>query len=233
MKRVAIVQPNYIPWRGYFDIIHAVDTFIFFDDVQYTVRDWRSRNRVRRPDGTSQWVTVPTLGGRDQRICDVRIDHGQPWARKHAETLRACYARAPFFDAYFPPVVEVLGRRLDLLVDLDIELTVLVSGWLGITTEFMRSSTMGADGTKDVRLLDLLGKVGAGHYLSGPAAQEYIRPELFAAAGVGLEYQDYRGYPEYTQGLRGFDPAVTILDLLFAVGPEAPEYIWGGRRERG
>jgi hypothetical protein len=233
VKRVAIIQPSYVPWRGYFDIIHSVDVFIFLDDVQYTVRDWRNRNRVRRPDGTSQWITVPTIGGRDQRLCDVLIDQSQGWARKHAETLRYSYGRTPFFERYHPRFVEVLGRRHERLADLDIELTRQICEWLDINVEFHRSSALGASGSKGDRLIDLVTRVGGGHYLSGPSARDYIRPEQFAAAGIELAYQDYSGYPEYTQISYPFDGAVTILDLLFAVGPDAGEYIWGGRRARG
>src|SRR4051812_8539945 len=105
---VAIIQPNYIPWKGYFDIIHDVDKFIFLDDVQYTVRDWRNRNKIKLADGTTSWLSVPTRGGRNQRICDVAIDNTQDWKRKHQEAIRHSYGKTPFFGKYFPGLCEAL-----------------------------------------------------------------------------------------------------------------------------
>src|SRR5450432_2865240 len=108
MSRVAIIQPSYIPWRGYFDILQAVDVFVFLDDVQYTVRDWRNRNRIKTHQGTSTWFTIPTRGGRDQRISDVEVDDTQDWRRKHLASLRHSYGRCRFFDNYFPRLSEII-----------------------------------------------------------------------------------------------------------------------------
>jgi hypothetical protein len=228
--KVAILQPNYIPWKGVFDMVHAVDVFVFLDDVQYTVRDWRNRNKVKTLDGQTAWLSVPVLGGRNQAITEVVIDQAQPWAHKHTEVVRHSYGKTPFYGEYAPRFAEILGRRHERLADLDIDLMREVCGWLGIPREFRRSSELAPEGTKDDRLIDLVRKVGGDHYLSGPAARAYIRPERFAEAGITLGWQDYTGYPEYPQIAGPFDHAVTVLDLLFAVGPAAPEYIWGHRR---
>jgi hypothetical protein len=228
-KKIAIIQPNYIPWKGYFDVIHAVDAFVFFDDVQYTVRDWRNRNKIKLAAGGTSWLTVPTLGGREQRICDVQIDHSQPWARKHLAAIRHSYSRSKFFREAFEAFETVIQKQHALLVDLDIELTKLVCGWLGITTALHRSSEMPAASelVKDGRLIDLCQKLGGTYYLSGPAAKDYIQPSLWADAGIELAWQDYSGYPAYPQIGEPFDPFVTVLDLIFSVGPaEAPRYIW-------
>ena len=233
MTRVAIIQPNYLPWRGYFDIIQAVDVFIFLDDVQYTVRDWRNRNRIKKADGTSSWLSVPILGGRDQRILDVKVDNGQDWPRKHLASLRHSYGCCPHFEPYFSQLSELLLSRQSRLAELDITLTVALCGWLGLDRcRFVRASELHAGGVKDDRLIQLVQGVGGAAYLSGPAAKEYIRPERFAEAGIALSYHDYSGYPAYPQISMPFDPHVTVLDLLFAVGPEAPEYIWGSRHSR-
>jgi hypothetical protein len=230
--KVAIIQPNYIPWKGYFDIIQAVDTFVFLDDVQYTPRDWRNRNKIKATDGRTLWLSVPTVGGRNQRICDVEIDNSQGWQRKHCESLRHNYRNAPFFDLYFGRFSEIVGRDWKRLVDLDVVLTCEIAGWLGLAPQYRRSSELAPEGTKDDRLIDLVKKVGGTSYLSGPAARDYIRPERFAESNTGLGYHDYSGYPEYPQISPPFDHFVTILDLLFAVGDAAPEYIWGARRAR-
>jgi len=232
LTRVAIIQPSYIPWRGTFDIIHSVDVFVFLDDVQYTVRDWRNRNRIKTHQGPSTWLSVPTKGGRDQRIMDVEIDDTQDWRRKHVASLKHSYGRCKFFGEYFPRFSEVLLAGPSKLSELDIELTKLIAGWLSIECRYARSSDLDAQGTKDDRLIDIVQKMGGDAYLSGPAARDYIQPEKFGRAGIALAYQDYAGYPEYSQISAPFDPQVTTLDLLFAVGPEAPDYIWGKRRVR-
>lgn len=230
MKRVAIIQPNYLPWKGYFDIIHDVDVFVFLDDVQYTVRDWRNRNKIKTHDGRTIWLSVPVLGGRNQRICDVEIDRAEAWQRKHTEALRHNYGKTPGFAEYFPRFVDVLSHDFPRLVDLDIALTREICSWLGLAPEFRRSSELSPEGTKDERLIDIVQKVGGDHYLSGPAARDYIQPERFAEAHIGLAYHDYAGYPAYPQLAEPFDHHVSILDLVFAVGREAPDYIWGARR---
>ena len=233
MTRVAIIQPSYIPWRGFFDIIHSVDAFVFLDDVQYTVRDWRNRNRIKLRQGGSTWLTIPILGGRDQRIVDVEVDDAQGWRRKHLESLRHNYGRSEFFERYFPGISERLLGAGTKLSEIDITLAEQICDWLDCRRPFHRSSELAPQGSKDDRLIDIIQKVGGTFYLSGPAAQAYIAPAKFTAAAIELAYADYSGYPEYPQISMPFEPAVSVLDLLFSVGPKAPEYIWGALRQRG
>jgi hypothetical protein len=230
--KVAIVQPSYLPWKGFFDIIFQVDCFVFLDDVQYTVRDWRSRNKIKQRDGSTRWITVPVLGGRNQRIADVKIDRSQPWERKHLEALRHAYAQTPFFDRYFSTLSDILRSGETSLSRLDATLTRAICAWLGLDRRFVFASELAASGSKDDHLIEIVKKVGGTAYLSGPSARDYIRPGRFAEEGIALSYVDYSGYPEYTQTSAPFVHAVTVLDLLFAVGPEAPDYIWGARRLR-
>lgn len=232
MKRVAIIQPNYVPWKGYFDIIASVDCFVFLDDVQHTIRDWRTRNKIKTLDGSSVWLSVPTLGGRSQLIREVKIDYSQNWAHRHLESIRHSYVKTPHFHSYFPRLSELLETPWPFLADFNIALTGQLMSWLGISCETRRSSELNSQGTKDLRLLSLIRAVGGTAYLSGPSARDYIRPENFADAGIDLSYHDYGGYPEYPQISAPFDHFVTVLDLLFAVGSDAPEYIWGKRRDR-
>src|SRR4051794_4077535 len=133
MKKVAIIQPNYIPWKGYFDLIASVDVFIFLDDVQHTVRDWRTRNKIKTAAGTSSWLSVPTLGGRNQLIHEVAIDQTQDWVRKHTEAMPHSYAKPPHFADYFPAFSEALARPWKLLAELDMHLTRQLAGWLGLS----------------------------------------------------------------------------------------------------
>ncbi len=233
MKSVGIIQPNYLPWRGYFDFIHEVDVFVFLDDVQYTPRDWRSRNRVKMPDGSCRWITVPVLGGRDQLIRDVRIDNAQGWQRKHLETLRHSYGKAPWFGEYFPRLEALLiDGGFERLCDLDVALTREIAGWLGISTPVVLASALGTTGTKDDKLLAIVRALEGDDYLSGPAAQDYIAPALWADAGVRLRYKVYSGYPDYAQIAPPFEPAVSVLDLMFMQGPAASDFIWGAHRQR-
>jgi hypothetical protein len=233
LKVIGIIQPNYIPWRGYFDFIREVDVFIFLDDVQFTRRDWRTRNRIKLPDGGTKWLTVPVKGGRDQLIHDVRLDNAQNWTRKHWESMRHCYGKSPHFGEY-SATLEALYEpgRYERLVDLNVDFTVQVCSWLGLAPRFLNSSDIHAEGAKDDRLLSLVEHLGGDVYLSGPAARDYIRPELWSEAGVELRYKDYDGYPAYRQISEPFEPAVTVLDLLFMTGAEAPDYIWGRHRSR-
>lgn len=233
MKRVAVLQSNYIPWKGYFDIIHDVDLFIFYDDVQFTKNDWRNRNKIKVPGGTA-WLTVPVGQNLDRLICEVTIEDRQ-WQVKHFKTLCQYYGKAPHFSRYREYFEHVyLGHPWRSLSELNQTLIrEISSNFLGISTQFKDSREFVAEGQKLERLIDLLGKCGAEHYLSGPAARNYIEPEAFARRGIELVYKDYSGYPEYPQFHPPFDHYVTILDLLFHTGPDAPWYIWGWRKEKG
>src|SRR6185369_6924950 len=219
-----ILQPSYIPWRGYFHQIAKADTFVFYDDVQYDKRGWRNRNRVKTPQG-STWLTIPVcskgLRTHGVQINEVQIDWEQEWNKKHLETLRHVYGKAPYFSKYEPALAEFYARGYELLSDFTIDLTVHLAGVLGITsTRFLRSSELTVSGSKSDRLLNVLRVLNATHYISGPSAQGYMEEEKFHDAGITLEYMNYT-YPEYPQLYPPFDPAVSILDLLFMCGPDA------------
>lgn len=228
--KCVILQPSYIPWRGYFHQIQKCDLFVFYDDVQYDKRGWRNRNRIKTANGPV-WLTIPVhaSGAQTHRrlICDITIDRSQPWATRHWQTIQRAYKRMPFFDQYADRLQQFFDDPPELLADFVIPLTVEIAGWLGLADrQFLRSSQLSAQGSKTERLLDILQQVGATHYISGPSAKAYIDEGLFDRAGIGLEYMTYE-YPEYPQPYSPFNPQVSVLDLLFAVGPEAPKYIWG------
>jgi hypothetical protein len=229
MKRVAVLQSNYIPWKGYFDIIHDVDLFVFYDDVQYTKNDWRNRNRIKTAIGT-QWLTVPTGSDLSRRICDVRLTDAR-WAAKHWKTLQQAYSPAPYFrryEAFFRDVY--LGARWESLSELNqFLIRTIARDHLGVVTQFVDSRDYAIQGSRFDRLMDLLVKVGTDLYVSGPSARDYMDTERVAALGIELVYKSYNGYPEYPQRFPPFDHAVSILDLLFNVGPDASCYIWGWR----
>lgn len=225
---VVILQPSYIPWRGYFDQIRRADLFIFYDDVQYDKHGWRNRNQIKTAQGR-QWLTIPvhSKGATDGvAIKDVRIDWSKPWAKNHLKALTISYSKAPHFASYAPWLASVFERRDEFLADFTISLTIEIAREIGIAhTRFMRSSEIpGIDGQKTERLIQILKHVGAAHYISGPSARDYIEPEKFAAAKITLEYIQYN-YPEYPQLYPPYDPFVTMLDLLFMTGPDALKYV--------
>ena len=218
-RTLAILQPGYLPWLGFFDQMQRCDVFIYYDDVQFDKHGWRNRNRVKAPDGTAHWLTVPVLhSGRNwPRILDVEIDNRGPWARKHVSTLRHWYRRAPFVEDYLPAIEEVLGRGWTRLVDLDLALTDLIGGALGLRRQTLRASSLGISGKRSERLVEFCRHVGATRYLSGNAAKDYLDTDLFARHGVEVEWQDYV-HPTYPQQHGAFVSNLSIVDLLFNCG---------------
>ncbi len=227
MRKIAVLQSNYIPWKGYFDIIHDVDEFIFYDEVQFTKNDWRNRNRIYTNAGV-QWLTIPTTGSITQSIDEVTMASDQ-WQKKHYYALVTNYSKAPYFKQYQDFLEEVyLGRKWEYLSELNRYLIEHISrDFLGIMTKFTNSRDYHSEGTGHYKLLSLLISAGAEYYVSGPAAKSYIQAEDYGKAGIELHWKDYSGYPEYPQLHEPFCHNVSILDLLFNTGPDAPKYIWG------
>lgn len=225
-KKVAISQSNYIPWKGYFDLIASVDEFILFDDVQYTRRDWRNRNLIQTPTGP-KWLTVPVQvkNKYDQSIYDTRIND-EKWALKHLKTLEQFYSRT----AYFPEITSWLrpvycDETHTRLSALNARLIGLICKYLGITTPILQSRDFTLKNGKNERLIGLCRDVDANTYVSGPAAKDYLDEELFGKSGVAVEWFSYGGYSPYPQTGGNFNHYVTILDLLFHTGPNARDFM--------
>ena len=223
-----ILQPNYIPWRGYFDLIHRSDIFVFLDDIQYTRRDWRNRNLVKSNNGL-KWLSVPVIskGQRDQLIKDTKIDNSFSWSEKHWETLKHCYSKAKCFGEFKDVVEEIYRRNWENLCELDIHFIEIISRVLNIQTEFVRSSLLNVQGRKTEKLVGICRELGITTYISGPKGAGYIERSLFENNGIEMVYHKY-DYPEYPQSGEAFEPNVTILDLIFNCGKESPRYIWEG-----
>jgi hypothetical protein len=220
------LQSNYIPWKGYFDIISRVDRFIFHDDLQYTKSDWRNRNRIKTPRGLA-WLTIPCGTSERRLICEVTLD-APSWQRKHWQKLQQSYGRTPFFARYREYFEEIyLGTTWTNLSELNQHLIRGISrDLLGLTAvNFDDSRRYDLRSTKADRVRELLNKVGATRYLSGPAARKYLDPLTLAADGIGVEWMDYDGYPEYAQPHPPFAHGVTILDALFCIGDEIRDHL--------
>ena len=219
-----ILQPSYIPWRGYFHQIWKADLFIFYDDAKYDKNGWRNRNRIKTPQGL-KWLTIPIhkqgIESNKTPINQVEINWAKNWSQAHIKTLRMTYHRAPFFDCFADLLDRFFQKRPNLLADFTIETTTQLARAIGIAhTEFLRSSELpGIEGAKTERLIKILKTVGATHYISGPSAQEYLDDELFKQAGITLEYMTYH-YPVYEQLYPPYEPGVSIIDLMFMQGPD-------------
>ena len=221
-KRVAIVQSNYIPWKGYFDLIASVDEFVLLDCVQYTRRDWRNRNRIKSRNGL-KWLTIPVeVKGRYlQRICETRISDPD-WARDHWETIRHSYSRAPHFHDCEELLRDLyLTCRDEWLSDVNARFLTAICGYLGISTRILRSTDFDLPDDKTERLATLCSLLNATQYVSGPAARVYLDIEQFTRRGAAVTFFDYDGYPEYDQLYPPFEHAVSIIDLLVHLGPAA------------
>lgn len=224
-NKVGMIQSNYIPWRGYFDFIDDVDLFIFYDDVQYTRKDWRNRNKIKTPNGCL-WLTVPVKFSMNQMILiqDAKIDYSQQWIKKHINSVRLAYSKALFFEKYFDEFEEILNRNYETISELNITLIRWCMKHLGINTELKMSSEIISEGHKTDRIIDILKKVKARSYVVGPAAKNYIEIEKFKKAEIALEFKEYF-YQEYAQLHGNFEPHVSVLDLLFNCGEDSRKHL--------
>jgi len=234
-KSVAVMQSNYIPWKGYFDIIARVDEFIILDNVQYTRSDWRNRNLIKTPKGL-QWLTIPVQvkGRLRRRVNQTRVG-AHDWAEKHWRTIVANYRQAPHFDEY--------GRRLamlfeqcagmELLSEINLFLLRSACELLDIRTPFRLATDLIPQEEMDAmeptaRLAALCRAVSARRYLSGPAGKNYMDLTLFDTAGIAVEWMDYSGYREYPQLWGPFEHGVSIVDLILNTGADARRFLKTG-----
>lgn len=224
VKKVAILQSNYIPWKGYFDIIASVDEFILYDDAQFTKNDWRNRNMIKTPQG-AQWLTIPVGQDIDRRIRDVDLKNSK-WQDKHWKTLESNYRRASHFSEIAEMISPMyLQREHRNLSTLNREFIKVVCDFLGINTKISNSWDYDLKPGRSERLVDLCGQVGATEYISGPAAKGYLEESLFSEIGIKVVWFDYSEYPQYRQLWGEFTHTVSILDLLFNCGNNTPSYM--------
>jgi len=226
MKKIAIVQSNYIPWKGYFDLIASVDEFILYDDMQFTRRDWRNRNQIKTPQGI-QWLTVPVRvkGKYHQLIKDVEID-GCEWAKEHLRAFEINYKRTNFFQEIYSLIEPIYCRgAVKYLSDLNRDLIKNICNYLDIHTVITTSSDYKIIGGKTERLVDLCIKAGGCTYISGPSAMNYIDPDIFTRSNIALEWFNYDGYDRYPQLWGDFTHNVSILDLLFNAGRDSRKFM--------
>lgn len=230
--KVAVLQSNYIPWKGYFDIIHDVDLFVFYDEVQYTKNDWRNRNRICTEHGL-KWLTIPCGYDIKRKIYEVRIKNEFPWQQEHYKSILSSYSGAPYFHKFRELLDHVyLECRWEFLYELNRYLIQTISKEiLNLDTGFEDSRNFLSQGARDEKLLTLLQSIGCDVYVSGPAAKNYMDVSKYSGCGIDVIWKDYSGYPVYPQKMEPFNHQVSILDLLFNTGDDAPYYIWGWREK--
>lgn len=226
MKKIAILQSNYIPWKGYFDLISFVDEFILYDDMQFTRRDWRNRNKIKTPNGT-EWLTVPVFakGKYDQRICDTKISNNL-WANDHWKALYLNYKKSKYFfeiSEWLEPLY--MNTSYNNISQLNIMFIKTINQYLEINTNISFSSNYKLIEGKNQRLISICKQAGATEYVSGPKAKEYLNENEFSESGINIKWFDYKGYPEYEQLWGAFTHNVTILDLLFNCGKNSNKYL--------
>jgi hypothetical protein len=228
-KSVAIIQSNYIPWKGYFDIINSVDEFILYDEVQYTRSDWRNRNRIIGTSGLL-WLTIPVEAKNyfHRPISSIAVADPK-WHLKHCRTVQHSYARAQYYGIIFPVLERIYKscEEIQYLSEINRLFIQEICQILGIDTKITFSSEYQIDPrlTKTERLIALCVAAGTKQYISGPSAKSYLDANQFADAGISLEYVNYDNYPPYRQLSSSFEHHVSIIDLLLNEGLGARQFM--------
>ena len=231
MTRVAIMQPTYLPWSGYFGLMQSVDVFVLLDSVQFARRSWQQRNQIKTANG-AQLLSVPvqSKGKRDQLICEVELDKSSGFAATHRRSIEMSYAKTPHFKQYANTLLPLLDNSSPLLADLTIGLILQLKAQLGITTRVLRSSELDSSGAKADLLASLCKQIGAAAYVSPPGSKDYLdESDAFEQIGVPVQFYEFK-HPEYPQPFGDFLPYMSIIDMLFNCGECSPDLIRGASK---
>lgn len=219
--KLAIHQPQYMPWVGYFHKMASVDLFVFLDDVQFKKNEWQHRNRIRNPQGW-QWLSVPNHYKFPQRINEVALNDTQRWREKHLRSIEMCYGKAPFFGHYAERLNEFYSRRWDTMAAVCVDSVKLLAELIGVTTPTVMSSRHSFESQATERLVAICGHFGADTYLAGAGGRDYMDLSLFEQAGIEVAFQEFSP-PRYTQHWcksdEDFVPGLSALDLVLNRGP--------------
>ena len=230
--KISIIQPLYLPWLGFFEMIAASDAYVAFDHVKFEPSSWQQRNRVKGPNGPF-FITVPVRKTREgyDRICDKEIEYGEPWVKKHMKSLELCYRKTPYFDRYFPGIRRLMENRFKNIAELNVELIRLLLGFIGIEKKVIRSSGLALGDDKHLgkneRLIHLMKAVGATSFYEGASGADFIDRSRFVSEGIEVYFQVY-DHPTYPQAHGEFVPHMSVVDLLFNCGEGALSKIKGG-----
>ena len=225
MTKLVVLQPSFLPWLGHLDQYDWADAFVLYDDTQFDKNGWRNRNRIRTSNGV-QWLTVPVkTKGLDKPLNnEIRINNQVKWQKKMLASIQQSYSKAPHFKEYFQGLKAVLEPSYDKLLDLNLSTFRWLSESLGLPWKVQLSSGLNVPGRKTDRLVAICEKLGATEYLTGDAARDYLDEDAFVQAGVKVRWHGY-DHPTYTQMGSGFEPYLSIVDLLFNEGPRSLEIL--------
>jgi hypothetical protein len=238
--KVVVLQPMYLPWMGYFGMVHQADKFIFYDDVQFRRDSWHNRNKIRVPDsdGGSKWLKVPVEKDFGQKINEVKIDNSRKWKEEHLRSIREAYGpksvpygnkEAPYFDKYNERLENIYDRDWDKLPNLTVSLIKEIADILGVDSEFHLASDIESKGSGTEKLIRVLNEVGADEYISGPGAKDYLDIEQFKQNNIGLYWHEF-DHPEYNQVYSDFKSHMSVIDLIFNEGTKAKDIITEAER---
>ena len=227
MKKVGIIQSNYLPWKGYFDLIKFVNELILYDDVQYTKNDWRNRNIIKTHQG-NKWITIPVSKQHlSQKMYETKVANSL-WQKKHWKTICQSYSKSHFFNETRDIFEELyLNTNEEYLSQINYNFIRTINSFLGINTKISLSSHFTLHGKKTERLVGLCKQTRAEEYISGPSAKDYLDEGLFNEENIKVSWMDYSKYPEYNQLFPPFTHQVSIIDLIFNEGPNAPKFMKG------
>jgi hypothetical protein len=231
MKKIAILQSNYIPWKGYFDIMGSVDEFVIYDEMQYTKNDWRNRNKIKTTNGLI-WLTIPVkIEKLNQKINETKIADNK-WYIKHKNSLQTNYGKATKFKECKDFIFNIYEQasRLDYISEINYTFLNEINKFLKISTKISFSTDYNIGDGKTERLINICKQSNSNIYLSGPSAKNYIDEALFTKNNINLEWFDYIGYKEYEQLHPPFEHGVSILDLIFNTGEDAYKYLKSTRK---
>ena len=220
MTVVAIHQPQYLPWLGYFDKLDRCDVFCLLDTVQYKKNEFQNRNRIKTTDGW-QWLTVPVTYRFPQRIEEVGVNQTVDWQRKHLQALKTNYSKAPFFETYYGRFEELYQQSYEFLVQANVACIQFLMKLLGLERKLVLASSLPVE-TEDptLRLVEICKKLGGDFYLSGRDGANYMDIDRFAGHQIDILFQDFQ-HPQYPQCFGTFEPNMSVVDLLFNCGPES------------
>lgn len=232
-KKIAIIQSNYIPWKGYFDIINSVDEFVIYDDAQFTKNDWRNRNKIKTHEGLI-WLTIPikTSHKLTQKINEAETSSNL-WIKKHWNSIAQHYSKAKYFNEYSDLFSNTYNNlETSKISVINTEFILLINNILGITTKITNTKDYNLLDGQTECLIDICKQANASEYISGPRAEKYIDNDLFYKSDLKLTWFDYSDYPEYNQLYEPFEHCVSIIDLIFNEGPNATKYMktFGGKQ---
>lgn len=227
MNKVVITQSNYIPWKGYFSNLRGATHYVFYDEVQYTKRDWRNRNMLITPNGP-KWLTIPVevKGKYHQKISDTKISDSN-WGIKHWNFIESNYSKAPFFNKYkdyFQPLYETKSKFIS---EINLEFIRKILILLDIDVKIINSADFELKGDKTEKLFNICKELNAIEYHSAPAARNYMNVELFESNNIEVKWYNYSDFPEYKQLWDDFSHTVSILDMFFNLGNKTKEYFNG------